>query len=295
MRIISVLNQKGGVGKTTTSVNLAVGYANDGYKVLLIDADPQGNASRCFFDDYHKLDYNKFAEFSVEDRTDQYETANELRKMLLSYTNKKDINDLLQKEADAEECIHSTKVESLDIVPSFGARLIETVTFLQNNGAQGKPVYNVLKGSLRKALKKNGYDLVIIDNAPTFNLITVNSLYASDEILIPLKVGIYELDGFVSTCKEISNFNDAYGKDIDFKILITMMQRGNRPDYKKFVEEIRYLFPDRVYQATIGYQDAVVNRTSMKQEFLVNHDSNVGDDYRSLVKELEEENMKEAQ
>ena len=208
--------------------------------------------------------------------------------MLLSYTNKKDINDLLQKEADAEECIHSTKVENLDIVPSFGARLIETVTFLQNNGAQGKPVYNVLKGNLRKALKKNGYDLVIIDNAPTFNLITVNSLYASDEILIPLKVGIYELDGFVSTCKEISNFNDAYGKDIDFKILITMMQRGNRPDYKKFVEEIRYLFPDRVYQATIGYQDAVVNRTSMKQEFLVNHDSNVGDDYRALVKELEE-------
>ena len=74
-----------------------------------------------------------------------------------------------------------------------------------------------------------------------------------------------------------------------------MMQRGNRPDYKKFVEEIRYLFPDRVYSSTIGYQDAVVNRTSMKQEFLVNHDSNVGDDYRSLVKELEEENMKEAQ
>ena len=295
MRIISVLNQKGGVGKTTTSVNLAVGYANDGYKVLLIDADPQGNASRCFFDDYHKLDYNKFAEFKVEDRTDQYETANELRKMLLSYTNKKDINDLLQKEDDAEECIHSTKVENLDIVPSFGARLIETVTFLQNNGAQGKPVYNVLKGSLRKALKKNGYDLVIIDNAPTFNLITVNSLYASNEILIPLKVGIYELDGFVSTCKEISNFNDAYGKDIDFKILITMMQRGNRPDYKKFVEEIRYLFPNRVYASTIGYQDAVVNRTSMKQEFLVNHDSNVGDDYRSLVKELEEKNMKEAQ
>lgn len=295
MRIISVLNQKGGVGKTTTSVNLAVGYANDGYKVLLIDADPQGNASRCFFDDYHKLDYNKFAEFKVEDRTDQYETASELRKMLLSYTNKKDINDLLQKEADAEECIHSTKVENLDIVPSFGARLIETVTFLQNNGAQGKPVYNVLKGSLRKALKKNGYDLVIIDNAPTFNLITVNSLYASDEILIPLKVGIYELDGFVSTCKEINNFNDAYGKDIDFKILITMMQRGNRPDYKKFVEEVRYLFPNRVYASTIGYQDAVVNRTSMKQEFLVNHDSNVGDDYRSLVKELEEENMKEAQ
>lgn len=288
MRIISVLNQKGGVGKTTTSVNLAVGYANDGYKVLLIDADPQGNASRCFFDDYHKLDYNKFAEFNVEDRTDQYATANELRKMLLSYTNKKDINDLLQGTAEPQECIHSTKVENLDIIPSLGAKLIQTVTYLQNRGALGSKIYNVLKRNLRKALKKNGYDLVIIDNAPTFNLVTVNSLYASDEILIPLKVGIYELDGFVSTVKEIYNFNEEYGRNIDFRILITMMQRGNRPDYKKFVEEIRYLFPDRVYQATIGYQDAVVNRTSMKQEFLVNHDSNVGEDYRTLVKELEE-------
>lgn len=288
MRIISVLNQKGGVGKTTTSVNLAVGYANDGYKVLLIDADPQGNASRCFFDDYHKLDYNKFAEFKVEDRTDQYETASELRKMLLSYTNKKDINDLLQGTAEPQECIHSTKVDNLDIIPSLGAKLIQTVTYLQNRGALGSKIYNVLKRNLRKPLKNNNYDIVIIDNAPTFNLVTVNSLYASDEILIPLKVGIYELDGFVSTVKEIYNFNEEYGRNIDFRILITMMQRGNRPDYKKFVEEIRYLFPDRVYQATIGYQDAVVNRTSMKQEFLVNHDSNVGEDYRTLVKELEE-------
>ena len=255
---------------------------------MLIDADPQGNASRCFFDDYHKLDYNKFAEFSVEDRTDQYETASELRKMLLSYTNKKDINDLLQGMADPQECIHSTKVENLNIIPSLGAKLIQTVTYLQNKGALGSKIYNVLKRNLRKPLKNNNYDIVIIDNAPTFNLVTVNSLYASDEILIPLKVGIYELDGFVSTVKEIYNFNEEYGRNIDFKILITMMQRGNRPDYKKFVEEIRYLFPDRVYQATIGYQDAVVNRTSMKQEFLVNHDSNVGDDYRALVKELEE-------
>ena len=116
------------------------------------------------------------------------------------------------------------------------------------------------------------------------------------EVAVPADIEILQgTDLATFDFKSLMNVSDAYGKDIDFKILITMMQRGNRPDYKKFVEEIRYLFPNRVYASTIGYQDAVVNRTSMKQEFLVNHDSNVGDDYRSLVKELEEENMKEAQ
>ena len=176
MKVISVINQKGGVGKTQTSINLAVGLSRKGKKVLLIDGDAQGNATSYFMNEVNKVDLLKLV---------QMEVINEdplvwLEKALGEGEYEKDINDVLLGECDIMEAVYVTGIDNLYIVPSTETRLINTDQLIKTTN---KLQHNRLKKALR-SIRKN-FDYVVIDNAPTFNTITVNTLYASDEVIIP--------------------------------------------------------------------------------------------------------------
>ena len=282
MKIISVLNMKGGVAKTTTSVNLAAGLSRKGKRVLIIDADSQGNSTRFFMPNFKNLDMRKFNEIEVSEKLDIRNATEIIRNYIKENLEKKNINNLLLSDgSDIHECIYKTDYENLDIIPSLGTELIKTEKLLSiTNGLTHKR----LKKALREV--RHEYDVVIIDNAPTFNNITVNSLFASNEVIIPLKPSMFELDGLVNTLLEVFEFEDEYECEYTIRLLMNMIPRGNRPSYINFIEKMKDFYPDNIIETTIGYQDAVASKSTMTATLLIDSKSKVGQDYLNLIDEL---------
>lgn len=142
----------------------------------------------------------------------------------------------------------------------------------------------ILKRALREI--RNDYDIVIIDHAPTFNNITVNGLFCSNEIIIPLKPGGFELKGLIDTLEELFDIEDDYECEYKIRILMNMIPRGIRPAYINFINKIREFYGDTILKTTVGYQDAVASRSTMSGKLLYNSKTGVGEDYRNLVDEL---------
>jgi len=160
-RIISVINQKGGVGKTTTAINLAAGLALKNYKVLLIDLDPQGNASTGVGISQGERD--------------------------------KSIYDLLIKKDSFLECIKKTKIENLSIIPA-NADLSGLETEVANNSQKAFLLKNIIDDPVNN-LEKEKFSFIIIDCPPSLSLLTIMSLVISDSY-IPRNVRISEAPSF---------------------------------------------------------------------------------------------------
>lgn len=255
MKIISVINQKGGVGKTQTSINLAVSLSRKGYRVLLIDGDAQGNATSYFDKKVNDINLSKF----IEKEFDNQEPLKWLEEALGDAFYEYDINDVLLGQCQIKEAIYTTDYENLSIIPSTETRLINTDQLIK---AANKMQHNRLKKALRDVRKE--FDYVVIDNAPTFNTITLNTLFTSDEVIIPLKIGRFELAGFIKTMNELENLMNDFECFYQIYVLFNMIPRGKRPLYSAFIEKIRKIFSstDKLYEikvlnTTIGYQDAV--------------------------------------
>lgn len=287
MRRISVINEKGGVGKTTLSVNLATGLAKKGKKVLVVDLDAQGNISQFYLKEFKSFDFDAYWDLTLPICPDIRESVKIIEDFLFDNDNKpNDINTLLlQGNSILKDCIYHTEYENLDIIPSFNTELIQTDQLLSSD--LRRRVYNRLQKALREIRKD--YDFVIFDHAPTFNNITVNGLFASDEIYIPMKVGGFELRSFVNMMKELFDFEDEYEQEYKIKILMNMIPRGNRPNIQKFIEKTKEFFPDNVFISTIGYQDAVASKSSMNSKPMIETRSRVSDDLAKLVEEILEE------
>lgn len=190
MKTISMLNLKGGVGKTTTAINLAKGLSNSGYNVLLIDTDMQANASSIFLGDIMQSDeYRSFADFLTE-------------------------------KNPIENYIYNVGTR-LDIL---GSHLSVANSELQLRNEFGR-ISHILKKALDTINHK--YDFCIIDCSPTLNLITMNIIIASDKIVIPVKVDKFALQGYQITEDNIRNIIDDFGLDTEIKILFTMTNRNN--------------------------------------------------------------------
>lgn len=210
-KIISVANQKGGVGKTTTSINLSTILAKKGKKVLMVDADPQGNASS-------GVGFDKEIEESVY--------------------------DLLVGETEIENVVNKTNIKNLSICPSninLAGAEVELVSVMSRE-------YR-LKEKLDAV--KNDYDFIIIDCPPSLGLITLNAFTASDSILIPVQCEYYALEGLGQLMNTINLVKKHLNKNIEIEGALLTMYDARTNLSNQVVKEVKKYFNDKVYKNVI--------------------------------------------
>lgn len=210
-KIISVANQKGGVGKTTTSINLSTILAKKGKKVLMVDADPQGNASS-------GVGFDKEIEESVY--------------------------DLLVGETEIEEVVNKTKIKNLSICPSninLAGAEVELVSVMSREYRLKEKLDTV----------KNDYDFIIIDCPPSLGLITLNAFTASDSILIPVQCEYYALEGLGQLMNTINLVKKHLNKNIEIEGALLTMYDARTNLSNQVVKEVKKYFNDKVYKNVI--------------------------------------------
>lgn len=247
-KIIAISNQKGGVGKTTTAVNLAAGVAYAGKKVLLVDADPQGNATS-------GLGVNK------------RETV-------------KSTYDLLIGTAKADEVVIKTSFKNLDLVPSnlslAGAEM-ELCDFDERDKR--------LKKALSAVLGR--YDYIFIDCPPSLGLITINSLTFADTVLIPLQCEFFALEGLSQLIATIRKVKQKSNPSIDIEGVLLTMYDGRLNLTRQVVEEIKKFFPRKVYKTIIPRTVRLSEAPSFGMPIMYFDKRSKGSDaYLSLSKEV---------
>ncbi len=210
-KIIAVANQKGGVGKTTTTVNLSTILAKRGKKVLLIDADPQGNATS-------GLGVEKEVEFSTY--------------------------DILVNETTMEEAIQDTMIKNLKVCPSnmnLAGAEVELVSMMSREQR--------LKEKLEEIKEK--FDYIFIDCPPSLGLITLNSFTTSDSVLIPVQCEYFALEGLGQLINTINLVKKHLNKEIQIEgALLTMYDiRTNLSN--QVVKEVKKYFDNKVYKTVI--------------------------------------------
>lgn len=211
-KVITICNQKGGTGKTTSAVNLATYFALAQKKVLLIDLDPQANATSGLGINKHNI--------------------------------KKSTYHILLEELDVKEILLPTMVENLFIAP---ANLDLTGAEIELVGALGREYR--LKKSL--ANQKPNFDYIIIDSPPSLGLLTVNALCASDAILVPVQSEYYALEGLTQLLNTISLVKNNLNPSLEIQGVFLTMADLRTNLSREVVSEVKNHFKDKVYQTVI--------------------------------------------
>ena len=277
-KVISFQSRKGGTGKTTSALTFAQIVASKGYKVLLVDADEQANTTRRFTDTCKK-DFNEMFSTLKEDGISH--PLQSLTEQLKDDKYTSGTYDVLIDPASIHRCCFETNHENLYLCPA-NEELIKAdqMVLLDTRSPQQTRFSRAFK------MVANEFDYIVIDNAPSANMTIINSLFASDLVIITLKAGGDELDGLRKTLADISEINENFGMNINYKILLTMVHRQKRTVEKKEKEILKKLFGDRLYDTDICYQDAAVTKASVESRSLLHHKTNVREDYSNLVKEF---------
>lgn len=210
-KIVSIANQKGGVGKTTTSINLSTILAKKGKKVLMIDADPQGNAS---------------SGVGVDKEVDE------------------SVYDILIGDTEIKEVVIKTNIKNLYVCPSninLAGAEVELVSVMSRE-------YR-LKEKLDEV--KDEYDYIIIDCPPSLGLITLNAFTASDSVLIPVQCEYYALEGLGQLINTINLVKKHLNKNIDIEGALLTMYDARTNLSNQVVKEVKKYFNDKVYKNVI--------------------------------------------
>ncbi len=257
-KVISLVNQKGGVGKTTTSINLSASLAVLGKKVLLIDLDPQGNATT-------GIGINK----------GEIENS---------------IYDVLTDTCDIEEAIITSKYKRLYVIPST-IRLAGINTELVERGiddasfVRGAQLKNKLDGV------KDNFDFVIIDCPPALDWITTNALTASDSVIIPVQCEFFALEGIMQLLNSIVKAQEKLNPKLDIEgVLLTMLDSRTNLGFD-VVEDIRKFFKERVYNTIIPRLIRLTEAPSHGKPIVAYDPKSKGTEaYLNLAKEVIERN-----
>lgn len=251
MKIIAVANQKGGVGKTTTAINLAAGLADYGYRVLVIDLDPQGNASTGLgiaANDRHKTSY-----------------------------------DLLLESANLADVISRTAVANLSIVPA-NSDLASADIELVSNEKRSFLLHDALRSTEAQSL---GYDFAIIDCPPSLSLLTVNALVASDSVLVPLQSEFFALEGLSQLMLTIRDVRRSANPKLRIEGVVITMADGRNRLSQQVEADARDNLGDLVFETTIPRNVRVSEAPSFAMPVLSYDPQSKGAEaYRKLAMEI---------
>lgn len=211
-KIISVVNQKGGVGKTTSAVNLVAALGKRGKKILLIDADPQGNTTSAYGVNKSKLNLSVY--------------------------------NLLIGTAKAKDTIMKTEFSGVDIIPcnmDLAGAEVELIS-IKNRESQ-------FKNSL--CLIKHDYDYIFIDCPPSLGLITLNALCASDTVLVPIQCEYFALEGLSQLMATVRQVKRLYNPDIELEGVLLTMFDGRLNLTQQVVAEVKKFFDKKLFSTAI--------------------------------------------
>ncbi|MDO3413229.1 AAA family ATPase [Saccharibacillus sp. CPCC 101409] len=247
-KIIAIANQKGGVGKTTTSVNLSAGLAKLGKRVLLIDIDPQGNTTS-------GVGINKA---DVENC----------------------IYDIIINEVHPRDAIVSTHIENLDVIPAtiqLAGAEIELVPVVSRELRLKKTIH----------LVKKDYDYILIDCPPSLGILTINSLTAADSVIIPIQCEYYALEGLSQLLNTVRLVQKHLNTSLQIEgVLLTMLDARTNLGIQ-VIEEVKKYFQDKVYGTIIPRNVRLSEAPSHGQTIMTYDPRSKGAEvYMELAKEV---------
>lgn len=250
-RIIAVVNQKGGVGKTTTTINLGAGLVEAGFRVLLVDIDPQGNASTGLGLDKHQ-------------------------RGLTTY-------DLLLEEAPIQNVLKSTGIDGLWIAPATTDLSSADIEMVANE----KRNYLLRDALYQREIDDFAFDYVLIDCPPSLSLLTLNALVAADSVLVPLQSEFYALEGLSQLLQTVREVRQMLNKKLRIEGIVLTMYDARNNLSRQVEADARENLGELVFQTVIPRNVRVSEAPSYALPVLEYDSESKGSQaYRSLALEL---------
>lgn len=211
-KIISIFNQKGGVGKTTTNINLSAALAKQDKKILIVDIDPQGNSTSGLGIDKENLEYSVY--------------------------------DLMVDHIDATKIVIDTEIDGLKILPST-MELAGAEIELASKGQRESLLTEALKDI------KHKYDYIFIDCPPSLGILTINALKASDSVIIPIQCEYYALEGVSQLMNTVNLVKKSLNASLEIEGVVLSMFDGRTNLSIQVVDEVKKYFGNKVYETMI--------------------------------------------